>query len=329
MPIASFTIEGKPKRNMLTPASTTDFILKKDWNLSTADFADLVGFQPYCLDLQTGHIWLVDSVVDAHADSSPFLYESQYLNARRVVSVDIAIFADVAMEFPLPDSLTFVHSTGRCGSTLFAQLLLKVRGIPVLSEPDVFTNLAAVGRMTDGEQARAFGNFYQALIRYFSQCSPHLVIKFRSMAIQHAELLAQAVPWANNIFLYRDATEVMRSYARIHNKVLGSWKLDELDRRRWRVFAPGIELLHGPVDGYDLMAAFWAAPVLKYLDSRDSGLWTAAIDYAALARNPEATLRGIFPDEAIDAAAVRCVMSAHSQNGSHLSGVKTHLHPAL
>ncbi|XP_035663458.1 uncharacterized protein LOC118407147 [Branchiostoma floridae] len=109
----------------------------------------------------------------------------------------------------------FLHSTGRCGSTLMCKAIETTKEVQAVSEPDMYTSLfefyqARGFHLTSAEEddvMMVLRCAHVLLNHYILQSDPsRLVIcyKLRGFAIFIADLLQKAVPEAKTIFLYRD-----------------------------------------------------------------------------------------------------------------------------
>jgi hypothetical protein len=73
----------------------------------------------------------------------PFIYQAQRKLAKSVVLVPCSTAIEVAATIQAPlKEVMFVHSTGRCGSTLLSKLLGKMANVHSISEADVFACIA-------------------------------------------------------------------------------------------------------------------------------------------------------------------------------------------
>jgi hypothetical protein len=333
MDVTTFDVRDRVKRDMISAASIGDFVLGPGTAAADAAFlAATASISPYCIDAVRGEIVLVELPEEVDLASAAFVYEVQYRHARRIHAVKIADFIALAAGLPAPARTVLVHSTGRCGSTLLMRALDAVPDVTTLSEPDVFSQLAMTGRPAEPAPEQ-FARLYGALLRVFGRGrSGTLAFKFRSVVCEHADYLAASLPEAASVFLYRDAIAVARSYARVTNRPLTGWVLTPGQRRAWSRFVPLLARLDWPLDGHDLMAALWAGPVLRYLDSWPTGIWRGAIDYADLLERPAAIVGAALsgPGEASAEARLPApVFATHSQAGSHLAPDRLDADPAV
>ncbi|MDQ1159504.1 hypothetical protein QE385_003901 [Sphingomonas sp. SORGH_AS 950] len=277
---------------------------------------------PYCIDPISGDVLLVETPDDLDLTSMPFVYEAQYRYATRIHALPMESLVTIAEEMPPPPVALLIHSTGRCGSTLLARALRSL-DVTTWSEPDVFSQLAMLGRPENKEAVAAIRSLYGAFLRIFTRGhTAPVAFKLRSLSCEHAAYIASAAPSSRSLFLYREATAVARSYARLTGRPLATWVLSDDERQAWSVIAPILREREGPVDGYDLMAMLWAGPVRHYLDEGRAAHWLGALDYDDFVRHPQDSLAMVLtaigapgeipplPDH---------VLARHSQSDSHLS----------
>jgi hypothetical protein len=333
MEVTTYDVREKTKRDMISAASIADFDLGPGTQGHDPGLlASTATISPYCIDAARGEMVLVELPEEVDLASAPFVYEAQYRHARRVHMIGIESFIALTAGIRPRARPLFLHSTGRCGSTLLARALGGIAGVTTLAEPDVFSQLAMAGRLAE-PAVEQFARLYSGLLRFFMRDRTGVVVfKFRGVVCEHSDYLASSLPGSTSFFLYRDAIEVARSYARLTNRPLSGWRLTAGQRRAWSRFVPLIARLDFPIDGHDLMAALWAGPVLRYLGTWPSGIWSGAIDYADLLDRPGpivASLLGEVRPGAGRAPLPAPDFAAHSQAGSHLAPGRLDPDPAL
>lgn len=324
MEVTTYDVRERTKRDAISTASIADFgLAPSPHGRDPASLVSTATVSPYCIDPARGEVVLVELPEEVDLASAPFIYEAQYRQARRVHTVKIESFIALAAKLRPPTRAMFLHSTGRCGSTLLTRALGGIAGVTTFSEPDVFSQLAMAGRLPEPAAREQFARLYASFLRFFMRDRTGIVVfKFRGVVCEHADYLASSLPGSTSVFLYRDAIEVARSYARLTNRPLSAWQLTEGQRRAWSRFAPLIARLDYPLNGHDLMAAFWAGPVLRYLETWSAGVWRGAIDYADLVDRPGRIVDALLSDVSQGSEPVRFpahVFATHSQAGSHLA----------
>ena len=146
----------------------------------------------YCFDDDAQRAIFVETPPEADLDAAPFYYVAQYEQAQRLIAVPIADFHRVADALPSGDVI-FIHSTGRCGSTLISQALATVDGVRSLSEPDIYTQIHAM-RFADHTRDAEYQRLLASATRFYASRSPTTALKFRAMCISVGDLLCAAFP---------------------------------------------------------------------------------------------------------------------------------------
>lgn len=323
MEITTYKILERTKRAAISVASISDFRLEP--SAVRLDLDQLISdsnILPYCIDLVKGEVVLAELPSNFNIASYSFFYEAQYRNAIQIHTMKIAHFIASAKKLGRPARAILIYSMGRCGSTLLIKALNKIEGITTFSEPDIFSQLAIAGRLEDEQTRRVFIDLYDSFFRFFHRNRSNiLAFKFRGIVCEHADCIGASSPNLTSIFLYRHAVDVARSYARLSNRSLSIWILNEGQKQAWSRFAPIIKMLDGPITGYDLMAALWAGPVLRYLETQSEGVWRGALNYSDFLDNPAGAVNFLLDGVALQPSA-HCsanVFGSHSQLGSHLS----------
>lgn len=154
-------------------------------------------------------------LVEAKVNSvkKPFLYQQQRLTATRCYLMHYVVYEKALRALQqtskrsaedLLREVLFLHSTGRCGSTLLSKLLDNGPSMVSVSEPDVFSALSIalientiserdflqVARAASWHLAYRFGHHPSGKV------ARAVALKTRSFVLPHADLLHKAVPEA-------------------------------------------------------------------------------------------------------------------------------------
>lgn len=178
---------------------------------------------PYCLDPDQRRVIFVETPEGVNlVDDHPFLYEAQRRRAVKLYAVPYA--AVVALAAEIPDAMArtpviFLHSTGRCGSTLLCRLLGDAAGTVSVSEPDFYSQLVLLREgATPADEARlaqvtaACTQLLAAHLRSANPAAQSVVIKLRGVVVFATDLLARDLPDARHLFLYRNAIDTVDSF---------------------------------------------------------------------------------------------------------------------
>ena len=218
-----------------------DVASAKDFKVSEPQYVDsasAVGNEtgcitPYCIDLPKREVVLIHCQQDIDVLLAyPFLYEAQRKYGKSLIRLSFDELNEIVNAGSRNGAVNpiFLYSTGRCGSTLLCNLMGDNTDIVSVSEPDYFTQLPFLLAQYGDEQRQVLVQVTHDLTLFLcaqlqkDHHASEIVIKFRSMCTEVAELIQCAFPRARNIFLYRNLTATVNSFA----SVLGSHPLLKL-----------------------------------------------------------------------------------------------------
>ena len=212
---AAFPILRRFSRNERHTASWQDFQLGRP---EAEDFIrrwrdDPHTLTPYCLDRRSRSLLFVETAPGVDLCTvHPFFYQAQRLCAIRLHSVPMPVVLAMARDLPATlEQLILIHSTGRCGSTLLTQLLQTQGDMVTVSEPDLYTQLIHLPQQDALELApviRAATLFLRASLAR----NGYMALKMRGVVTYRAAMLAEALPGARSLFMYRHAADVVNSF---------------------------------------------------------------------------------------------------------------------
>ncbi len=338
---AAFPILRRLPRNERHTASWTDFQLGRP---EAEDFirrwqADPHTLTPYCLDRRSRSLLFVETApgVDLCA-VHPFFYQAQRLCAVRLHSVPIPVVLAMAQDLPAAlDRLILIHSTGRCGSTLLTRLLQAQGDMVTLSEPDLYTQLVHLPEQATLELAPVIRAATLFLWASLARGGP-VVLKLRGIVTYRAAALAQALPGARSIFLYRHAADVVNSFI---TTMLPPW-LFRLARTlgaerlptRWLLPTPHALRLaplladrrYRPTGLVGFFTMAWLSKMEAALAFQEEDGFAAVLRYEALRRDPGAMLEQLIKALGLEArgmpASLDQVLGVDSQRGSSMASRK-------
>ncbi|CAH1227084.1 Hypp147 [Branchiostoma lanceolatum] len=177
-------------------------------------------FSVYSFDLDQRVLGLVKVREEVDIRKKPFLYQAQRENAEELLLLPFDVLpavADALTESVSAVKNIFLHSTGRCGSTLMCKGMDVMSQVQAVSEPDVFTLIFEhictrdVPLTSDEKEeiVTLLKHSVTLLNFWLLQNDPSRTVicyKLRSAAVFVADLMQKAVPQARNVFLYRDLT---------------------------------------------------------------------------------------------------------------------------
>lgn len=316
-----FEIIARHREFALQFVKFSDFELKESGRITLEALVADPEWSVYALDFDTQEALLVRCPAESRIEDEPFLYTAQFNAAVEVAVASWAEFIDA--EIPAPKSFVFVHSVGRCGSTLLSKALQVVPGVLSLSEPDDLTQLSAFRTRVTPEQLAQLVN---ASIRWRGKPSGHdvVAIKTRSEVMMLAPVMCREFPDAKNLFMYRGGISWARSVYR-------TWpperRMDDLELNRqmqkgWAQMIPMVDELgdeEHPLNPLEIRLCAWLQIMEGYLNLRASGVEMLAFRYEDLVAEPRMVLESVFAHlglGGVDWHAADAVLAEDSQKGS-------------
>lgn len=199
---------------------------------------------PYCLDDRRRCLLLLETPKPINLLTvNPFFYEAQRDHAIRIHAVaysDLERLSDIILPADQAPAPVFLHSTGRCGSTLLSQLLGITGNFQSVSEPDFYSQAVILSRLADGRRDQELRRLMDGCTRLLSH---HLhcrdakatrpLIKLRSWCLFAAPLFEPLSGRWHNLFLYRDPLPTVNSFLNAYFSkrqyhIWRRWRLDNL-----------------------------------------------------------------------------------------------------
>lgn len=298
MSIRRLRLESKHKDRPIQIASPEHFTATDAGPMTSAELIEDPTYTLYCFDPNDGSAVFVQTPPKVNLDRAAFYYMDQFDHAIGLASVPHAEFCELSQIIDLPtDGIVFIHSVGRCGSTLLSKAFGAVPSVQSLSEPDDLTQLAGLHAepwMPDAVSAS---------IRW--RCKPRrgesanqVVIKTRAEVITIAKLMIEHFPDARNLFLYRDGLAWAQS---VFNGAAPQAAFDDADQNRrmqdgWAKSMPLVGEYRRddpPLNPIEIRILAWAQCMETYVQLRDSAPFLA-LRYEELVEAPRATLEAVF-----------------------------------
>ncbi len=322
---------------MMFQADRTDFTL----GASTFAPPEIVLSDPqwslYCLDRINRQALFVKTPGNLDITDSAFLFQSQFTNAQEVLSIDFSTFHQLASTLQ-PDSsrILFVHSVGRCGSTLMSQVFRALPSTCSLSEPDPATLL------TEWRGRRLLEDNESCLLAESStrfHCKPwparypdtRWVFKYRAQCIEIADWLMHAFPNAKQLFIHRQPIEWLKSVYRafVEPEQHQDPKFAALFEQVWCNYLPFIKeqrIPESPMHISKTWICVWIAVRQRLAQLKSAGLPFYELDYESLKSAPIPTLASMFKALDIsvkDWAPIQAALETDSQAGTTIGRDKT------
>lgn len=315
-----------------------DFSLTKEGAIRLKDLAAQPLISLYALDHYRQEAIFVETPVDVDLTSAPFLYQAQYEQAQRVITLPYRLLHELAALLPPPSQpLIFIHSVGRCGSTLLSNVFKNLDHVVSLSEPDAFTGIVRQ-RRPDGSNDAEIRQLLASILRL--QCRPlwqdtprRYVIKFRSFSTTFLDLLHETAPAAVQIFLYRHAEDRARSAARAFKTIAAAGEQMNADNLQKRAqFVPLLRQAayahrarEGALSPVEISMLSWLSGMEQILDLQEAGVPIIPIRYEDMIAAPREIITQLFARCGIAETEVETGIAAFqqdSQKGSVLAQVK-------
>ncbi len=320
-----FEIAEKVKDRATGHANLDNFVL--DAGIAAPlSVLDAPNVSLFCLNDDASAAIFVETPPDVEIDGAPFYYQAQYEHALRAIAVPIDEFHRVADAIEV-GKLIFVHSTGRCGSTLISQALATVEGVRSLSEPDIYTQIHEMRHFDAHPHDDQITHLLASATRFYARGTPTLALKFRAMCISVGDLLYESFPNATNLFLYRNA----ETWARSMNldmrpiEVRRNPLSEENIPPYWRGIATLIDPFmarHGRTPTANEMTALgWLSLMEHYMALYEAGVPFLAARYEDIKTAPKQVVEAILAYCGLDADAERIdeVLGRDSQAGTEWS----------
>ena len=223
---SAYEVVGRRRRLMPAEIASTRHLRKRpdgqvDMVAVLRDRGDQI--TPYCLDDRQHQLILVETPKSVDLLTvDPFFYEAQRDHATRVYTVaynDVAKLADAILPADQAPNPVFLHSTGRCGSTLLSQLLATTGSIQSVSEPDFYSQTVLLSQLAGGrrdQELRSLMDGCTRLLCYSLRRQNPLatlpLIKLRSWCIFAVTLFEPLSGRWRNLFLHRDPIPTINSF---------------------------------------------------------------------------------------------------------------------
>jgi len=284
----------------------------------------------YGFDFENKRAVFVETPADVDLSSAPFYSVTQYENTKRVLTIPFETMIQLAKSVTLDDDhLVFIHSVGRCGSTLASQIFAQIPGVINISEPDALTQLV-IARNTKTHDEDELFSLLEAAISLLCKTTAGKawVIKERSFDIELGDWLHKLYPQAKNLFLYRHAETWLRSGLRAFSP--GDEENEEhreREKRRRELLGSLVPLIaqhdaKQPLSHAEMLALMWLRAMERYVQHCRLGMEMLAIRYASWRSAPYKTAEAMLDYcqcRPTDMTAIYETLNRDSQAGTQLS----------
>ena len=156
------------------------------------------------------------------SDASSFVNAAQFDHSVNVIKMPISCLHKLAEKIGHPSmSTVWLSQTGRCGSTLLGQILEKVPGTLVISEPDAPAHIDCMWQekaISESEMNQLVFSVVRVLYKPYPGTS-RICIKTRGTCISMMRTISKLFPDINQIFMYRNCKETVSSFLALLSSV--------------------------------------------------------------------------------------------------------------
>ena len=300
-------IEARQERDTSFVASLKDFSVSDGEILDSDHILSNPCVSLYCFDDEAKRAIFVELPPEIDLTTSPFVYITQYEEAKRLIAVPYDTFCQIAKTLPPVEHLIMTYISGRSGSTLLSHIFNELDSVMSLSEPDVITQFVHL-RPEDNNRDAEIRDLMDCTVRMLFKPTPSkkptiYALKFRMETLRVMDLFQETFPHAKNLYLYRDCIGFVASFYRIFmfHGVPEYHPLSDAIARLNEVFGcdvtpktsylePGAE----QISIIQYLTLFWLIGMECYLAQAAREIPILAVRYADLRASREKVLAAIF-----------------------------------
>lgn len=325
-------ILDKKREHPISIVQPTDFQVQAGEAIEPEEVLANPDFSLYCFDRERQSALFVECPESADVYGFPFFYQAQYDHATGLVEMPLQAFHQIAYSIPEPEKgLVFIHSTGRCGSTLLSKALSTLPNVHSISEPDDLTQLLLLGG-PQGFSHEEIAQLVASSVRW--RCkgthrgpAEFVAIKTRSEVLTLGRQICGTFPTAKHLYLYRDGIAWMNSY---YSRYPDDRPMDDPVKNReteegWSKILPIIAEYRqeeAPMNPVQVRMLAWVTSMEAYLDLLDAGVSFCAARYEDIVAHPIEILHRLFDYcgfTGVDWSAIETVLGRDSQEGTIFS----------
>ncbi|MBK1876884.1 hypothetical protein [Pelagicoccus mobilis] len=329
-----FEVRDRLKENELHLTELANF----EWSESAEEVdAESLLLDPtvtlYCFDDDIEHAVFVGSEKRINPREEPFYFVAQYRSATHLYFLPIDSFRELAKRIEIEEErVSFVHSVGRCGSTLISKAFAAVDSVESYSEPDVFMQLLSLrgrGKIGGDELTALTADCVRWTLRpeLDVRAVSHWSIKFRSQCTEMAGDYFKAFPKSKMLFLYRDWRSWLGSVYRafIDHETEGDEEVKAMVEDVFKTIHPVFSEYVTEGRSLPLIQSWllsWVGSSEAYLKSCDAGGEWVAASFDQIKEDPRVVVERLFEHCGIvisDEGVLESVFARDSQEGSVIS----------
>jgi len=331
MMATSFEIVDRLRERSFRLADIRDFRLRQIGQQPAERILENPHITLYSLDFENRRAVFVETPADVNLSQAPFYFVTQYEKAKRVLTIPFETMLQLAQSISVDDNrLVFIHSVGRCGSTLASQIFAQIPGVINISEPYVLSQLV-IARNTKAANEDDLVALLEAAICLLCKTAAETawVVKGQSFVIELGDWLHRIYPQTKSLFLYRHAETWLRSGLRAYSR--GVEETNEEHRAREKQRREHLGSLVPSIAQYDaeqplshagLLALMWLSAMERYVQYCRMGIEMLAIRYASWQSAPRKTAEAMLDYcrcRPTDMTAIYETLNRDSQAGTRLS----------
>ncbi len=322
----AFRILDKQQSRSSQVANITDFSLAEAQSLAAGVVLE-PNISLYCLDPLKRQAVFVDLPEHIDLARAPFVYQTQFDHARRLISLPYDVFLSLADTLVEPAQLILLYSTGRCGSTLLHSAFNELDTIVSFSENDVLSQFIHLRSGRD-DQAAELERLLKAAVRFVIKPSEFKTptihaLKFRNQCVEIIDLFHKLYPQAKALFLYRNALDWVRSIYRLasRNRVPPDHDFTQVienaslylnrDMTHFRDLFPKDTKT---ISATQQITLWWLGVMEGYRYWRNRGVPVSAWRYEDLSQFPETVLESLFDYCELPRSDVKTAFSAFAKD---------------
>ena len=327
----SYSLTDEPREASIHVAQASMFPLEKPVEVSAQEILKNAHISLYCLDFENRQAVFVETPPNVNLSIAPFYFIGQHEKAIRVLTISFKTMLELAETVSAKDlRLVFIHSVGRCGSTLASQIFSQVPFVHNMSEPDALTNVV-LARNTHQYDEQELISLLQAsvLLLCKNNLSKTNVIKGRSFVIELGDWLHTLFPHAKHLFLYRDAEtwlqSGLRAFGREEELTNDEKNIREKEgRKHLGALVPAIAQFDRDrfLPHAGMLSLMWLTAMERYVQLCNLAIDTLAIRYKSWKQAPHETARKMLEFcECIptDMTPIYKILNRDSQQGTPLA----------
>jgi len=326
-----FEILDRPRQARFRRADIRNFRLHEIGQLPAEKILGSPHITLYGLDFENSQAMFVETPADVNLSQASFYFFTQCEKATRVLTISFETMLRLAQSVSIDDNhLVFIHSVGRCGSTLASQIFAQIPGVINISEPSALTQLVITrnAKTANNDDLIALLKGTICLLCK-TPAETAWVIKGQSFVIELGDWLHKLYPQAKNLFLYRHAETWLQSGLRAYSggdegTDEEHWAREKQRRELLGSLVPAIAQYDAklPLSHAGMLSLMWLTAMERYVQYCNMGIEMLAIRYASWRSAPRKTAEAMLDYcgcRPTDMTAIYETLSSDSQAGTHLS----------